>query len=133
MNMGVPTYNITSAVNLVIAQRLMRRLHKCKQPDDMPKEALLQAGFNEDEIEDLKIYKPIGCADCNSGYKGRSGVFEVMPISDTIARIILEEGNAVRIAQQAREEGISDLRRSALNKVAQGVTDLIETNRVTKA
>ena len=132
MNMGVPTYNITSAVNLVIAQRLMRRLHKCKQPDDMPKEALLQAGFNEDEIDDLKIYKPVGCADCNAGYKGRSGVFEVMPISDTIARIILEEGNAIRIAQQAREEGIYDLRRSALNKVAQGITDLIETNRVTK-
>ncbi len=132
MNMGVPTYNITSAVNLVIAQRLMRRLHKCKQPDDMPKEALLQAGFKEDEIEDLKIYKPVGCADCNSGYKGRSGVFEVMPISDTIARIILEEGNAIRIAQQAREEGINDLRRSALYKVAEGVTDLIETNRVTK-
>jgi len=132
MNMGVPTYNITSAVNLVIAQRLMRRLHKCKQPDDMPKEALLQAGFNEDEIDGLTIYKPVGCADCNAGYKGRSGVFEVMPISDTIARIILEEGNAIRIAQQAREEGINDLRRSALFKVAEGVTDLIETNRVTK-
>ena len=132
MNMGVPTYNITSAVNLVIAQRLMRSLHKCKQPDDMPKEALLQAGFNEDEIDDMNIYKPVGCADCNAGYKGRSGVFEVMPISDTIARIILEEGNALRIAQQAREEGIGDLRRSALNKVALGITDLIETNRVTK-
>ncbi len=132
MNMGVPTYNITSAVNLVIAQRLMRRLHQCKQPDDMPKEALLQAGFKEDEIDNLTIYKPVGCAECNSGYKGRSGVFEVMPISDTIARIILEEGNAMRIAQQAREEGINDLRRSALYKVAEGVTDLIETNRVTK-
>jgi type IV pilus assembly protein PilB len=132
MNMGVPTYNITSAVNLVIAQRLMRRLHKCKQPDDMPKEALLQAGFREDEIDDLKIYKPIGCADCHLGYRGRSGVFEVMPISESIARIVLEEGNAMRIAQQAREEGIDDLRRSALNKVAEGITDLIETNRVTK-
>jgi type IV pilus assembly protein PilB len=132
MNMGVPTYNITSAVNLVIAQRLMRRLHKCKQPDDMPKEALLQAGFREDEIDDLNIYKPVGCADCHLGYRGRSGVFEVMPISESIARIVLEEGNAMRIAQQAREEGIDDLRRSALNKVAEGVTDLIETNRVTK-
>jgi len=132
MNMGVPTYNITSAVNLVIAQRLMRTLHRCKQPDDMPKEALLQAGFKEDEIDNLMIYKPVGCADCNAGYKGRSGVFEVMPISDTIARIILEEGNAIRIAQQAREEGIADLRRSALKKVAEGITDLIETNRVTK-
>jgi type IV pilus assembly protein PilB len=132
MNMGVPTYNITSAVNLVIAQRLMRRLHKCKQPDDMPKEALLQAGFKEDEIDGLRIYKPVGCADCHQGYRGRTGVFEVMPISDSIARIILEEGNAMRIAQQAREEGITDLRRSALSKVMEGVTDLIETNRVTK-
>jgi type IV pilus assembly protein PilB len=132
MNMGVPTYNITSAVNLVIAQRLMRRLHKCKQHDEMPKEALLQAGFREDEIDGLKIYKSVGCADCHLGYRGRTGVFEVMPISDSIARIILEEGNAMRIAQQAREEGITDLRRSALIKVTEGVTDLIETNRVTK-
>ncbi len=132
MNMGVPTYNITSAVNLVIAQRLLRLLHKCKQPDDMPKEALLQAGFGEDELDGLEIFKPVGCTDCHEGYRGRSGVFEVMPISDSIARIILEEGNAIRIAQQAREEGINDLRRSALNKVAIGVTDLTETNRVTK-
>ena len=98
----------------------------------MPKEALLQAGFEADEIEDLTIYKPVGCADCHEGYRGRSGVFEVMPISDEIGRIILEEGNAMRISQQARAEGINDLRRSALNKVANGVTDLIETNRVTK-
>ena len=132
MNMGVPTYNITSAVNLIIAQRLLRRLHKCKQPDDMPKEALLQAGYREDELDDLQIYKPVGCADCHEGYRGRTGVFEVMPISDTIARIILEKGDALRIAQQAREEGINDLRRSALNKVAEGATDLIEINRVTK-
>lgn len=132
MNMGVPTYNITSAVNLVIAQRLMRVLHKCKQPDDMPKEALIQAGFTEEEIEDLVIYKPVGCADCNEGYRGRSGVFEVMPVTEEISRIILEEGNAMRISQQARIEGINDLRRSALNKVAEGITDLIETNRVTK-
>jgi type IV pilus assembly protein PilB len=132
MNMGVPTYNITSAVNLVIAQRLMRRLHNCKKVDDMPKEALLQAGFDENEIDGLKIYKPIGCNECNAGYRGRSGVFQVMPISENISRIILEEGNAMRIAQQASDEGINDLRRSALNKVSDGVTDLIETNRVTK-
>ena len=132
MNMGVPTYNITSAVNLVIAQRLMRRLHRCKKPDDMPKEALLQAGFREDELDELEIFKPYGCADCNGGYRGRSGVFEVMPITDSIAKIILEEGNSMRIAEQARIEGINDLRQSALNKVAEGVTDLIETNRVTK-
>ncbi len=132
MNMGVPTYNITSAVNLVIAQRLMRRLHKCKKPDDLPKEVLLEAGFEEDEIDNLKIYKSVGCSDCNQGYRGRTGVFEVMPITDSIARIVLEEGDAMHIAMQAREEGINDLRRSALNKVAEGAIDLTETNRVTK-
>lgn len=132
MNMGVPTYNITSAVNLVIAQRLMRCLHTCKQHDDLPKEALLQAGFSKNEISKLKIYKAVGCADCHDGYRGRTGVFEVMPITEKIARIILKDGNATRIAEQAREEGVCDLRRSALNKVAAGITGLIETNRVTR-
>ena len=132
MNMGVPTYNITSAVNLVMAQRLVRILHKCKKHDDMPPEALLQAGYTEDQIEDLKLYKPHGCVDCNEGYRGRTGIFEVMPITDDISRIILEEGNAMRIAQQARKEDVDDLRQSALKKVAAGVTDLIEINRVTK-
>nr|NIP18880.1 type IV-A pilus assembly ATPase PilB [Xanthomonadales bacterium]NIX13666.1 type IV-A pilus assembly ATPase PilB [Xanthomonadales bacterium] len=132
MNMGVPSYNITSAVNLVMAQRLIRKLHKCKVKDDLPKEALLRAGFLKDEIKDLEIYKPNGCNDCNEGYRGRTGIFEVMPISDSIARIILENGDAMRIAEQARIEGVNDLRRSALNKVAAGLTDLIEINRVTK-
>jgi len=132
MNMGVPSYNITSAVNLVIAQRLIRTLHVCKQKDDMPREALLQAGFDSSEVDDLKIYKPIGCSECNEGYRGRMGVFEVMPITDSISRIILEEGNALRITEQARSEGIADLRESARRKVAAGITDLIEINRVTK-
>jgi type IV pilus assembly protein PilB len=132
MNMGVPTYNITSAVNLVIAQRLIRTLHVCKKKHDLPREALLQAGFAKEELDDLKIYQPVGCPECNEGYRGRSGVFEVMPITDDIARIILEEGNAMRITEQARKEGVLDLRQSALNKVADGITDLIEINRVTK-
>ena len=132
MNMGVPTYNITSAVNLVMAQRLIRTLHICKQKHDLPREALLQAGFAKEDLDDLKIYKPIGCPECNEGYRGRSGIFEVMPITDEISRIVLEEGNAMRIAQQARKEGILDLRQSALIKVAAGQTDLIEINRVTK-
>ena len=132
INMGVPSYNITSAVNLIIAQRLVRGLHTCKVSDDMPKEALLQAGFNEEELEGLQIYKPVGCNECHLGYKGRSGIFEVMPITNSISRIILEGGDAIQIAEQARDEGINDLRRSALNKVAMGVTDLIEINRVTK-
>jgi type IV pilus assembly protein PilB len=132
LNMGVPSYNITSAVNLVMAQRLVRKLHKCKVEDDLPKEALLRAGFEKHELKELRIYKPKGCSDCNEGYRGRTGIFEVMPISDSIARIILEEGDALRIAEQARAEEYNDLRRSALNKVAEGITDLIEINRVTK-
>jgi len=132
MNMGVPSYNITSAVNLVIAQRLVRTLHVCKKKDELPREALLQAGFDKGELESLNLYKPVGCSECNDGYRGRTGVFEVMPISDSIARIILEEGNALKIAEQARKEGIADLRKAALQKVANGVTDLIEINRVTK-
>lgn len=132
MNMGVPTYNITSAVNLVMAQRLVRLLHTCKNKHDLPPEALLQAGYDENQIEDLTLYQPKGCVDCNEGYRGRTGIFEVMPITDSISRIILEEGNAIKIAQQAREEGVEDLRQSALRKVAAGRTDLIEINRVTK-
>ena len=84
------------------------------------------------ELEDLKLYQPTGCSECNEGYRGRTGLFEVMPITDAIAQIILEEGNAIRIAEQARKEGILDLRQSAMKKVAAGITDLIEINRVTK-
>ncbi|MBT8058567.1 MAG: type IV-A pilus assembly ATPase PilB, partial [Gammaproteobacteria bacterium] len=111
---------------------LIRTLHKCKKPLDLPPEALLQAGFEKQDLEDLTLYQPTGCSECNEGYRGRTGIFQVMPISESIARIILEEGNAIRITQQARKEGILDLRQSALNKVAAGVTDLIEINRVTK-
>jgi type IV pilus assembly protein PilB len=132
MNMGVPSYNITSAVNLVVAQRLLRTLHSCKKKLELPPEALLQAGFAKQDLEDLKLYQPTGCSECNEGYRGRTGIFEVMPITDSIARIILEDGDSLRIAEQAREEGILDLRQSALNKVAVGLTDLIEINRVTK-
>ncbi len=132
MNMGVPTYNITSAVNLVMAQRLIRTLHKCKTKEDLPKEALLSAGFSKEQLPDLTLFKPVGCSECNEGYRGRTGIFEVMPITDSIARIILEEGNALKIAEQARAEKIIELRQAAMNKVALGVTDLIEINRVTK-
>jgi type IV pilus assembly protein PilB len=98
----------------------------------MPREALLQAGFDQGELDDIKMYKPSGCAECNEGYRGRTGIFEVMPISDSIGRIILEEGNALKIAEQARKEDIADLRESARYKVSKGITDLIEINRVTK-
>jgi type IV pilus assembly protein PilB len=132
MNMGVPSYNVVSAINLVIAQRLVRTLHTCKKRLELPPEALLQAGFLREELEDLKLYQPIGCGECNEGYRGRTGIFEVMPITDAISQIILQEGGALRIAEQARKEGILDLRQSALKKVAAGITDLIEINRVTK-
>ncbi|MDT8321515.1 MAG: ATPase, T2SS/T4P/T4SS family, partial [Xanthomonadales bacterium] len=132
MNMGVPSYNITSAVNLIIAQRLIRTLHTCKKKLELPPEALLQAGFAKQELDELKLYQPTGCSECNEGYRGRSGIFEVMPITDSIARIVLADGDALKIAEQARKEGILDLRQSALKKVAVGITDLIEINRVTK-
>mgnify|MGYP000566126189 CR=1 FL=1 len=132
MNMGVPSYNITSAVNLVIAQRLIRTLHKCKTKEDLPEEALLRAGFKEDELKDIELFKPVGCSECNEGYRGRSGIFQVMPLTEPIQQIILEEGNSLKISKQATKEGVLDLRQSALLKVARGVTDLVEINRVTK-
>ncbi len=132
MNMGIAPYNITSSVTLVIAQRLARRLHDCKQPADLPKEALLAEGFKEEELEELIIYEPVGCGSCNEGYKGRVGIYQVMPITESIQRIILEGGNALQIAAQAHKEGINDLRTSAMNKVREGITGLAEINRVTK-
>ncbi len=132
VNMGVPSYNITSALNLVMAQRLLRTLHKCKVRDDLPPEALQRAGFAEDMLDGLQLYKPGGCSECNEGYKGRTGAFQVMPITEAISQIILEEGNSMDIARQAVSEGIMDLRQAALQKVALGLTDLIEINRVTK-
>jgi len=134
MNMGVAPYNITSAVSLVIAQRLARKLcEKCKKPmQDIPKEALLREGFKEEELDDLTLFEAVGCQQCNEGYKGRLGIFEVMPITDRIARIILEAGNALQIADQARADGVNDLRESGLNKVREGLTSLEEINRVTK-
>ena len=131
MNMGIAPYNITSSVTLVIAQRLARRLHDCKRPADIPREALLKEGFREDELDSLVIYEPVGCAGCNEGYKGRVGVYEVMPMSESIQKIVLEGGNALQISEQARKDGINDLYESALNKARQGVTGLAEINRVT--
>ncbi|MFC1683869.1 type IV-A pilus assembly ATPase PilB [Pseudomonadota bacterium] len=132
-NMGVPPFNIASAVQLIMAQRLARRLcEHCKTLDELPpKEALLEEGFLESEIKDLKLYKAVGCERCTGGYKGRVGVFQVMPVSDAMGRIIMEGGNSVQLGDQALKEGVQDLRRSGLNKVIQGVTSLEEINRVT--
>ncbi len=134
VNMGVPPYNIASAVNLIIAQRLARRLCKeCKQVLDIPNEALLAEGFTEKEInEGLKIYGQKGCDQCSDGYKGRVGIYQVMPLSEEMGRMIMEGSNAIDLADQAQKEGIPDLRQSGLLKVKNGITSLDELNRVTK-
>ena len=133
-NMGVPPYNIVSAVHMVMAQRLARTLHKCKKlEDDLPAEALLKIGFTEEEIEEgMEIFAAKGCNLCNEGYKGRTGVFQVMPVTEDIEQIILSGGTALEIERQSKKEGINDLRRSALNKVKSGAISLVEMNRVTK-
>jgi len=133
-NMGVAPFNIASSVLLIMAQRLARRLcEHCKTADDIPKEALLEEGFSEEEIPNLKVYKAgPGCDHCNAGYKGRVGIFQVMPVSEAMGRMIMEGGNAMELADQAKSEGIQDLRRSGLNKVSLGVTSLEEVNRVTR-
>ena len=132
-NMGVPPYNIASAVNLIIAQRLARRLcPHCKKEVDVPREALIEEGFTEDEVDDLTIYGPEGCDQCTLGYKGRVGIYQVMPVSDAMGRIIMEGGNAMELEDQATKESIRDLRRSGLENVKNGITSLEEINRVTK-
>lgn len=131
---GIPAFNIASAVNLIIAQRLARRLCKhCKQKIDIPKHALLQLGFKEEAIATgLEIYKAVGCDQCTDGYKGRVGIYQVMPITEKIQVLIMEGANSMVIGQQAQAEGILDIRQSALLKVQQGLTSMEEINRVTK-
>ena len=133
MNMGIAPYNITSSVSLVIAQRLARRLHDCKRPMDLPPQALLDAGFTQEDIDaGLTIYEAVGCDSCNEGYKGRVGIYQVMPMLEEIQKIILQGGNALQIAEVSRRAGINDMRASALLKVKKGVTSLAEIDRVTK-
>lgn len=132
-NMGVPSYNIVSAVNLILAQRLGRRLCKqCKQPMDIPHDVLLKEGFKEEDLENIQMYGPVGCEHCTNGYKGRVGIYQVMPLSEAMQKIILEGGNTMELAAQAEQEGIYDLRRSGLRKVRSGITSLEEINRITK-
>ena len=134
VNMGVPPFNIASAVSLIIAQRLARRLcENCKTINEIPKAALQEEGFTDEQIkEGITLYKAVGCAKCDSGYKGRVGIYQVMPISDEIGRIIMNDGTAIDVADQAIKDGIPDLRESALIKSISGVTSLEEINRVTK-
>ena len=132
MNMGVPPFNIASAVTLIIAQRLARRLcSHCKAPEDIPKEALIEEGFTQAQIEEgVTVFKAVGCDNCTAGYKGRAGIYQVMPVSEAMGRIIMEGGNAMQLGDQAAAEGVADLRQSGLKKVAAGLTSLEELNRV---
>jgi len=133
VDMGVKPYAIATSVNLIIAQRLARRLcNQCKQPLEVPKEALLKEGFSESDVgAGLKIFGPKGCGNCVDGYKGRVGIYQVLPVTDAIARIILADGSAVEIGDQAAKEGVWDLRRAGLEKVKNGLTSLEEVNSVT--
>ncbi len=133
LNMGVAPFNIASSVILITAQRLGRRLcENCKQPADYPREAMLRAGYTAEDLDgSWRPFRAVGCSACNSGYKGRVGLYQVMPITDAIQRIILSEGTAVDIADQARKEGVRDLRQSGLLKVRAGVTSLEEVIAVT--
>ncbi len=133
MNMGVAPFNIASSVILITAQRLARRLCNCKLPLEADEDALLQAGFLQDDLDgSWRPYRPAGCDRCSgSGYKGRVGIYQVMPITEEIQRIILANGNSMQIAEQARREGVRDLRRSGLIKVMQGVTSIEEVLGVT--
>ena len=131
-NMGIPSYNLATSITLIIAQRLARKLcSHCKKPLRLPPRILLQEGFTEAQLPNIQIFGAVGCDRCNDGYKGRVGVYQVMPISDKIARCIMDNGSSIQIADIARAEGYNDLRTSALMKVAQGLTSLAEANRIT--
>lgn len=133
MNMGVAPFNIATSVILITAQRLARRLCSCKRPIEIPKEALLRAGYREEELDGTwQPYGHVGCDICkNTGYKGRVGIYEVMPISEEMQRIIMKNGTSIDIADQAKKEGVYDLRRSGLRKVRAGLTSLEEVESVT--
>jgi type IV pilus assembly protein PilB len=133
VDMGVQPFAVATAVNLIIAQRLARRLcPHCKAPADIPRQGLLGEGFSEQDIDSgMTVFRAVGCDRCNDGYKGRVGIYQVMPISEEMRRLIMENRNAMDLADQARREGIRDIRQSALLKVKNGITSMEEINRVT--
>ncbi len=133
VDMGVKPYAIASSVSLIIAQRLARRLcSNCKEPVDVPTDALLKEGFTRADVQaGITVFHAKGCNQCTNGYKGRVGIYQVMPCTETIGRIIMEGGNSLQIAAQAKAEGVADLRQSGLKKVKDGLTSLEEINRVT--
>ena len=131
-NMGVPGFNLATSVRLIIAQRLARKLcPHCRRPSPLPRDALLDAGFAADRIDGLELFRARGCEQCKSGYRGRIGIYEILPVSTVMAEVIMGEGNALQIAAQARAEGHGGLRLAALDKAAAGLTSLDEVNRVT--
>ncbi len=133
LQMGIPAFNIVSSVLLIMAQRLARRLcEHCKEDSNYPENTLLEAGFRKEEIGSFIVYNPVGCDRCNGGYKGRVGLYQVMPISEQMRTRILEGCNAMQLADQAQAEGINDLRRSGLLKIMQGITSIAEIDRVTR-
>ena len=132
-NMGIAPFNIASSVILITAQRLARRLcPQCKQPHEVPRHTLLEAGYEDHQLDNSWTpYKAVGCNVCNEGYKGRVGIYQVMPISEAMQQIILRDGSALDIAAQAKQEGVKSLRESGLDKVKMGVTSLEEVLAVT--
>ena len=133
LQMGIPAFNIVSSVLLIMAQRLARRLcERCKTDSKYPEKTLLEVGFQKEEIGTFTVYEAVGCEHCNDGYKGRVGIYQVMPISEQMRTRILEGCNAMQLAEQASSEGINDLRRSGLLKVKQGITSIEEIDRVTR-
>lgn len=131
-NMGVAAFNLATSVNLIIAQRLARKLCACKQEIKVPTDVLLSEGFTAEQVGTFKVYEPKGCENCNGGYKGRVGIYEVVKSTPALQRIIMEDGNSIDIDAQMRKDGFNSLRQSGLLKVIQGVTSLAEVNRVTK-
>lgn len=132
INMGVAPFNIASSVNLIIAQRLVRRLcSACRTLVTLNKDVLIRAGFEEKEIETLEIFEAAGCSGCTGGYRGRTGIYEVMPMTDAIAELVMSNCNSIDIEKQARSEGVLSMRQSGLKKVAEGITTLAEVERVT--
>lgn len=133
MNIGVAPYNIATAVTLIIAQRLARRLcEHCKTVVKIPTTSLLSEGFSESDLFSLRIYQPVGCKDCTDGYKGREGLFELLPVNENITQLILRGESALTIAAQAQQAGMKSLREIGLEKVKAGITSLAEINRVIK-
>ena len=131
-NMGIPSFNIATSVSLIIAQRLARRLCRCKVKVDIPRETLIEEGFTEEQAENAQIFGPNGCDNCNNGYKGRVGIYEVVAITPGMQHIIMAEGNSLEISQKAQEEGFNNLRQSGILKALEGITSLEEINRVTR-